>query len=272
LNWLKVKLFQCCLLQIHKNPIFFDTHKIGPIANSLELDVLFSESKVDEVYTAISLQSDIESIKQISDNTYAVKTFDYDGIKYSKKDCKSLISKLEKDLELLNEKIKTNDIEIFKYFRSIEQNTNLNPTLEQLYNHFFNYDREFDAKYDVYVQLTNELQFINYTTPFDQIRINFIKIEALEERLKKGVSEILTSQDYQTEITKEIRENFELYLTKKWQYFANEKYLEKNLEIFLSAKNNYAFLLSRGYFLAKQKMIKYQEELIEATHNSMFKK
>lgn len=256
----------------NKNPLYFDIDKIEQSTKNIELEDLFSENKIEEVYTAISLQNDIESIKQISNNTYDVKTFDYDGIKYSKKDCKSLISKLEKELELLTEKIKTNDIEIFKYFRSIEQKVNLNPSLEKLYNHFFNYDKEFDVKYDVYIQLSNELQFVNYTTPIEQIRANFIKVEALEERLKKGISEILESQDYQTELTKEIKENFELYLTKKWQYFGNEKYFDKNLEMLFSAMNNYAFLLSRGYFLTKQKLLKYQEELIKTTHNSVYEK
>jgi Zn-dependent protease with chaperone function len=256
----------------NKNPLYFDIDKIEQSTKNIELEDLFSENKIEEVYTAISLQNDIESIKQISNNTYDVKTFDYDGIKYSKKDCKSLISKLEKELELLTEKIKTNDIEIFKYFRSIEQKVNLNPSLEKLYNHFFNYDKEFDVKYDVYIQLSNELQFVNYTTPIEQIRANFIKVEALEERLKMGISEILESQDYLTELTKEIKENFELYLTKKWQYFGNEKYFDKNLEMLFSAMNNYAFLLSRGYFLTKQKLLKYQEELIKTTHNSMYEK
>lgn len=256
----------------NKNPLYFDIDKIEQSTKNIELEDLFSENKIEEVYTAISLQNDIESIKQISNNTYNVKTFDYDGIKYSKKDCKSLISKLEKELELLTEKIKTNDIEIFKYFRSIEQKVNLNPSLEKLYNHFFNYDKEFDVKYDVYIQLSNELQFVNYTTPIEQIRANFIKVEALEERLKMGISEILESQDYLTELTKEIKENFELYLTKKWQYFGNEKYFDKNLEMLFSAMNNYAFLLSRGYFLTKQKLLKYQEELIKTTHNSVYEK
>src|SRR5690606_39090597 len=256
----------------NKNPLYFDIDKIEQSTKNIELEDLFSENKIEEVYTAISLQNDIESIKQISNNTYDVKTFDYDGIKYSKKDYKSLISKLEKELELLTEKIKTNDIEIFKYFRSIEQKVNLNPSLEKLYNHFFNYDKEFDVKYDVYIQLSNELQFVNYTTPIEQIRANFIKVEALEERLKMGISEILESQDYLTELTKEIKENFELYLTKKWQYFGNEKYFDKNLEMLFSAMNNYAFLLSRGYFLTKQKLLKYQEELIKTTHNSVYEK
>lgn len=252
----------------NKNPLFFDINNIGQNTGNFELEDLFSESKVDELYTAISLQSDIDSIKQISDKSTDVKTFDYAGIKCSKKDCNTLIFKLEKELELLNKKIASNDIEIFKYFRTQEQKTNLKPSLESLYNHFFNYDKEFDAKYDVYIQLSNELQFVNYTTPFEQIRANFIKIESLEERLKKGIVDILENQDYKTEITKEIQENFALYQTKKWQYFGNEKYIDNNLEILFSAMNNYAYLLSRGYFLIKQKLLNYQVELIKTKHNS----
>ena len=38
------------------------------------------------------------------------------------------------------------------------------------------------------------MQFINYTTPFEQIRANFIKIEQLEEQLKKGINELLEDQ------------------------------------------------------------------------------
>ena len=168
----------------------------------------------------------------------------------------------------LNEKIKTNDIEIFKYFISQEEKAYLNSSLENLYTNFFNYDKEFDVKYDVYIRLSNELHFVNYTTPFEQIRANFINVETLEESLKKGIFEILKSQDYHTEITKEMKSNFELYLSKKWQYFENEKYINNNLEMLFSAMNNYAFLLSRGYFLIKQKLLNYQAELIETTHNN----
>lgn len=250
-----------------KNPLYFDVQHIELNTEHAQLDDLFSESKVDEVYTAVSLQSDIELIKQIADKTLDVKTFDYEGIKYSKKDCKDLLSKLEKELEILNEKIRSNDIEIFRYFRSKEQKANLNPLLENLYIHFFNFDKEFDTKYDIYIQLSIELQFVSYTTPFEQIRANFNKIEPLEKRLKKGITEILESQDYQAELTKEIKENFELYLSKKWLYFGIDTYEENNLQMLFSAVNSYAFLLSRVYFLTKQKLLNYQVELINTTQN-----
>lgn len=248
-----------------KNPIFFDIKSIEKSGENIKLEGLFSENKIEIVYTAISLQNDIESIKQISNKTLDVKTFDYDGIKYSIEDCEDLIINLEKDLSGLNEKIKSNDIKIFQYFRNLEQNSNTSPRLEKLLNHFFKYDKDFNSKYEVFIELSNELQFVSYTTPFEQIRANFIKIEPLEELLKKGINELMVMEDFQTELTKEIKDNFELYLSKEMKYFGDGKYFDDNLDILFTAMNNYAFILSRGYFLIKQRLLNYQSELIKTT-------
>ena len=240
----------------------FDISSATQTTKNSTIEHLFSDAKVDEVYTMLALQSDIAMIKQISDKESEIKTFDYDGVKYDKKNCEDLISELEKELVALNENIKSNDIEIFNYFKSLEQQADGKLSLENLYQNFFNNDSEFDGKYELYTQLSNELYFINYTTPIEQIKSNFSKVEVLEKQLKKEISEILKNPDYETGITPEIKENFELYLSNPWQYFGNDKYLDENLEILFSAMNNYAFLLSRGFFLTKQKLLSYQEELL----------
>lgn len=247
----------------NKNPLLFDINSITQTTKNSVLEDLFSDTKVDEVYTVLALQSDIATIKQISDNESDIKTFDYDGIKYDKKNCENLLSQLEQELVTLNENIKSNDIEIFNYFKSLEQQANGKLSLENLYQNFFNVDSEFESKYEVYTQLSNELYFINYTTPIEQIKSNFSKVEVLEKQLKKEISEILKNPDYETEITTEIKENLELYLSNPWQYFGNDKYFDENLEILFSAMNNYAFLLSRGFFLTKQKLLSYQEDLLK---------
>ena len=101
------------------------------------------------------------------------------------------------------------------------------------------------------------------TTPYDQIRANFTRIEPIEAALKNGIIELSSDSKYQPELTKEINDNFELYLSKQWRYFGNEKYFDDNLDILFTAMNNYAFLLSRGYFLLKKELLDYQDELIK---------
>jgi hypothetical protein len=249
----------------NKNPLLFDIEHIEPNTEDAVLEKLFNEDNLEIVYSALSLQSDIESIKLISDKNSDIKTFDYDGVKYKKKDCVELTQKLEIELKKQNVQIEQNDINIFQFFRNLEKKTENDSILERLYEQFFDYDKEFESKYNIYIELSNELQFISQTTPFEQIKSNFKKIEPWEEKLKNEIRELLDNPDYQTELTKEVRDNFELYLTKKWQYFGNEKYFDSNLEIIFTAMNNYAFLLSRGYFLIKKKLLNYQYELLNTS-------
>ncbi len=249
----------------NKNPIQFDINAAKSIDELAEIDEIFSDDKVDLVYTAIALQNDIETIKQIAEKVIPIKTFDYDGQKYKQKDSKELIENLDKELKLTNDKIKQNDIIIFNFFRQCEQKANDTAALENIYREFFDFDKELDIKYEPYIKLSNELQFLELTTPFDQIRSNFVKIKPIEVKLKYGIKEMLSDSRYQSEITKEIKENFELYLSKHWQYFGNEKYYDNNLEILFTAMNNYAFLLSRGYFLLKKQLLGYQEKILKNT-------
>lgn len=86
------------------------------------------------------------------------------------------------------------------------------------------------------------MYFVNITTPYEQIRANFIKIEPIETKLKNEIRELLSDSRYQSEITKEMKDNFELYLSKPWKYFENEEYSDSNLEILFKALNDYSFL------------------------------
>ncbi len=254
----------------NKNPIEFDIKTAKSIDEIAKIDEIFSDEMVDLVYTAIALQNDVETIKQISEKAIPIKTFDYDGKKYKQKDSKELKRNLDNGLNRVNDQIKQNDIRIFNFFSQCEQKTNGTPTLENLYREFFDFDKEYDSKFEPYSKLSNELQFVEMTTPFDQIRANFIRIEPIELELKNGIKELLSDSKYQTEITKEIKDNFELYLSKQWKYFGNEKYFDNNLEIIFTAMNNYAFLLSRGYFLLKKELLDYQDELLKTTHNKVY--
>ena len=249
----------------HKNPIHFEMDSTYIHDESLNVNQLFSDEQVDQVYTALALQSDIETLKQIADKSIPVKTFDYDGIKHKRKDARKLITDLETNLESVNEDIKKNDVEIFRHFQSLEESSGKSLNLRALYEDFFAYDKVFDIKYEPYAKLSNALHFVSFTTPYDQIRANFLEIEPLEAELKSHIREMLDDRMYQDEMTQEIKESFESYLTRKLKYFGNETYFENNLNILYSAMNNYAFLLSKGYFLMKKQLLRYQEELINTS-------
>lgn len=246
-----------------KNPLLSEPDNIPQDLNDRAFDELFSDTQVDLLYTGIALQSDIEILRNISDKRIDVKTFDYDGIKYSRKDSGALLQRLEADLAKVNEAIEKNDVEIFKFFKHLEYGQkDTSAKLALLYRELFEFDQLFDSRYQVYVKLSNDLQFINVTTPLEQISTNLLHLRPLEEALATEIRNILADPRYDAAITNEIRESLENYISKQWIYFNGHQYNDQNLNVLFSAMNNYAFLLSRVYFLLKKELLSYQESLL----------
>jgi hypothetical protein len=232
---------------------------------SINLDIhdLFSDKKVDMVYSVSGLQNDLETLKAISEPSTSIKTFDYEGIRYKRKDANQLIGKLETELDELNKQINQNDADIYLFFNQLEEKQNRPKELPRLYTDFFAVKKESDSKFDLYLKLLNGLQFVRVTTPFAEISANLEKIKPLEDELKTEISQLITEYEFGDELTTEIRENFELYTSKTWEYFSGHVYEEQNLNILYAAMNNYASLLSRRIFLKKKRILTYQEELAD---------
>ncbi len=246
-----------------KNPIPFDidAHKVSGSKNSIE--DLFSGKIINLIYDAIALENDIESIKRIAYKTVKIKTFDYDGKKYRQKESNALILKLQKELEEVNNKIKQNDIDIYNFFVKAEDKNNTN-RIKELYSKFFDFDEEYNSKIEIYTKLSDKLQFINFNTPFDQIKSNFRNIKPLESELRDGIKQLLNDDSYTSEITKEMKRAFESYIIGEIEYFGHERYFDDNLEVLFTSLNGFGYILSRGYFLKKKELLDHKVSLLES--------
>jgi len=184
-------------------------------------------------------------------------------VRYKRKNTGSLIEKLKIEFENINDQIKINDTNIYKYFEKAENQQNKPKKLERLYCEFLEFDKIFESKYDIYIKLLNELQFVSVTTPYENIKSNLKKIMTTEDILKQEIINILSDNIFTIEITSEIKQNLELYTSKTWDYFWVTTYYDENLNMLYTAIHNYAYLLSRKYFLMKKAILIYQEELIK---------
>jgi len=248
----------------NKNPTGFDLNPTGSSEKMLDFNNLFSDEKVDWVYASIALQNDKEILKNISNKLLQLKSFDYDGVRYSRSDSETLVEKLNSELDKINEKISRNDIDIYSYCLESENKLNKPPQLQHIYNEFFSFDKTFDTKYDYYIKLSNELQFVSVTTPFKKIKSNLETIKAIEENLKHEISNLLSDVTVRLELTQEIKDNLEKYISKAWDYFGGTSYFDDNLNILYKALHSYSFLLSRKYFQMKKTLLTYQEELMKS--------
>lgn len=77
---------------------------------------LFSNNAVDLIYSTISLENDINTLKQIVSGNFKIKSFSYDGHKFLLKMLKELVNELELDLKKIKEEIIENDKQIYLYF------------------------------------------------------------------------------------------------------------------------------------------------------------
>ncbi len=245
-----------------KNPLPFDIEACKASKPENSIENLFSNEIIGLIYDAIALENDIESIKQIAYKTIKIKTFDYDGKKYKQKEGNALIIKLQKELEELNHQIKQNDIDIYHFFLEKEKEQNTKNQMQELYTKFFNFEKEYDAKIQVFTKLTEKLQFINYHTPFDEIKSNFRNIIPLESELREGVKQLLNDDHYASEITKDMKRAFESYVVGDLQYFGHERYFDDNLKVLFTSLNGYGYLLSRGYFLNKKEVLDHKVSLL----------
>ena len=245
-----------------KNPELFDIKSVETLKTDKDFEQLFSDENIELIYDTQSLGNDVETLKMIQEKTLPLKSFDYDGAKYKRKQARKLIKTLEAELTEKKEFLKKNDEDIYRFFLAKETQKNESSRLQSLYEALFNFDQSIESRMEVYTALGKELEFIHYRTDYETIRSKFKSVKALEFKFKKILQDLLNDPKYQEEITPQIRKNMDEYLKEDLQYFGTTMYLDNNLNILFTALQDYVYLLMRGYFLTKKELLDYQETLL----------
>lgn len=242
----------------NKNPIDFNVNSIVEFYVSETMDMLFSKEKVDMVYDFIAFENDKNILTSIANKEYDIKSFDYDGQKYKSTEAQNLIPKIEIDQNSIKEKIKENDLNIYKFFYNQALKKGNANILKEKYINFFKQDSEYDNKVALYNKISDATNFISVVTPFEQIRENLKTLQPLEIELKSEIKKLIEDGTLKNEISQQTKEIFDKYLTKEWEYFNGSEYYNDNLQILFNATNEYNYLLSRKYFITKLDLLNYQ--------------
>lgn len=247
----------------NKNPIEFEVNNIVDFNVSETMDMLFSKEKVDVVYDSIAFENDKNILINIAKKEYDIKSFDYDGQKYKSIEAQDLIPNIEKDQDSIREKIKENDLKIYKFFYNEALKRGNATILKEKYINFFKQDSEYDNKISLYNKIGEATNFISLVTPFEQISENLKLLYPLEIELKTEIKKLIEDENLKNEISQQTIENFEKYLSKEWEYFNGTKYYNDNLQILFNAINEYSYILSRKYFVVKFDLLNYQIAQLE---------
>lgn len=239
----------------NKNPNHFDLNSSTLSENVSNFDDLFSKEKVELVYTLIALENDRSTIASIADKSFDIKTFDYDGKKFKAKEAKNLIPKLDEQIKNLQEEITQNDIDIYHYFLNLAKDKNQESELRQSFSEYYDYDKNYGDKFSFFAELSQALDFVSVTTPFERITKNFNKLKPLETQLKQELQKIIENPFLKEEISEQNRKDLEYYINNDLIYFNQNEYLNPNLQQLFFAVNSYHFYIGRQFFLLKKELL-----------------
>lgn len=222
----------------------------------------FNEEEVDRVYTAVALKNDIEILQQIADQKLRVKTFDYDGIKYKKADAAMVQQQLQGSLDAVNQRIHENDHNIYRHLLFIATQRGRAGELKEAYNRLFAYDQSFDSQLETCRAIWTRLAFIYEATPHGEILSNFEQLKPLEQAFKLQLKNVLEEPLYKEALTSDMSDTLKQYLDNDKGYYVVDHYDDTVLKLLLDSLNHYGFLMGRGYFILKQRLLKEQAGLL----------
>ncbi|MBD8083919.1 M48 family metalloprotease [Chryseobacterium caseinilyticum] len=245
----------------HKNPDI--TVKETSVDQYISFDELFSKEKVEWVYSLITLENDFKTVEAISKKEIDIKTFDYDGIKYKQKDAKNLLPEIQIEIDDIKEKVLKNDSDIYNYYIKISEEKGQKVNFINTYKDFADYDKVYEEKYQLYLDLLNETNFMSNVTPFEQIKKNFQNLKTLEEKLKFELTVFHQNAVLTKNIDHKDLEDLKFFTSNNHIYFLNNQYMERDIQLLVKAINYLPYFLRQKYFLKKKALLGLMQELRE---------
>ena len=223
---------------------------------------LFSDAVVELIYTANSMEGDIATLKQIADGDTGIKTFDYDGQRYTVRNASDLVASLSEELKALKVRIENHDVKIYNYFFLVAKHQGKEQEFIARYNIYNKVKEDADRRIKLYSTMIDETQFLQHTTPYDTIEQNFEKLMPIENELKNEINNIMVDEQHQPYLSNEIKEEFDKYLKNARSYFLRPEYDQEALDLLYAALNNFYTVVSNTAFNTKKSLLEYQAGLL----------
>lgn len=241
------------------SPVTFITEPVSE--SSKDLASLFSDEKENWTKEALVLQNDLQILEAITNGAIDCNTFDYEGIKYTKKQVSTVKNTHQNYIETIKNQLKKNDQDIFDAFYDIAKDKHKEVTFVAVCQDFLKFDSKFDANLELCTKIYTFLQFTGETSTFEVIKHKFEAFKNIEESFQKELLAIATIMLEKEELNKDKFDTVETYTSQSPIYFSNERYDEFNLQRLYQMLALFQQLNQRNYFLTKKNWIQFQADL-----------
>jgi len=225
-----------------------------------QIEQLFSNEWIEKAIQWFYLKEDIQTIQQIIHEPNAIRTFDYDGIKYQKDAAPSLLERLEKEEKTLEEDLKNHDQKIRDIFWhqanaeekiEIEQRTKL--IREKL---------EGVSKENEFIQHFNEsTSFFQLSLPYEEIAIRIGEVKRREKVLKDKLNALKGELSGTSLLDQEMTTFINNFLNRDYAYFSGDAYFDTEIVDLMEAFNLYIHLYNSAINHHKINLLRTMEQI-----------
>lgn len=249
------------------NPVKIDLENSTVNTTSSDFASLFAPDRVDMIYALSAMKSDVAVLQQIKSGELSIKSFDYDGKKCNAQHVDELLAQLETEISQLKAKIAVNDQEIYQYLKQIAETNGRGTDLLEKYKAYIDFDKIYDKAIEIYSKAINETNFVQFTTPFEEIMAKFQDFRKTEKLLKDFISELLANTNLT--INEDTRSIFETYLKEELNYFIHSVYKDENLDILFRSLGKIVDVVNENYLLVKESFLHEMESLVRQSDKAL---
>ena len=111
--------------------------------------------------------------------------------------------------------------------------------------------------------MSNATSFISKSIKKNKIEDNLEIMESKEKQFRKSIKKLLKDKLYANQISDDIKQNLENYISKKWQYYDSFNYNNESLNALYLAIDSYGICIANTVFVIKKKLLDFKINLLK---------
>lgn len=248
------------IAQIDTAAVLTDLDKVP---NNLSLTELYNDENATLPKTIKGIGQDLQTLLNINNGNIKLKTFDYEGIKYERKQATMVVALLNQRLVTLKTKLEENDLSIYQYFYKLAQAQGKEQDWIAATQLLLTVQKETDADLELYnLVAAAALPIFKSSLSLEAASIAVNNVNKLEPEFRERIKQRLNEPEYANLLKFNQRDTLNNYANKELKYIlGNKGYNQANLELLSKALETFVDFNFSKLVKVKKQWLALQMEL-----------
>lgn len=234
-----------------------------PAAPASLIDVINSDT-VGLCQSIEGLTGDIQGLEAIMQGHIPVKSFEFDGTKYTNTDCDTLVNRLKAELTQAEKSLKDADKGAILYFLRLAGDRDCMQRIKHAYKEMFSADRETEENIKNVLEIRGIVQPIfEGNVAFDVARSIAQHVITAETKVKDTITQLLQNEGYTRFLDGDELDKMKRYAASSHTYFIEPSFIEDEIMLMSEALGLFQHISSERNFAMKKELLDWQLTLME---------